>query len=70
VGYEAATNLKYSPIDPVALLARATAAVRDGKPEAGAPWVRRFELAAGTKPAGPQQVSAPGLVSDTRSVTS
>src|SRR6266571_1713775 len=33
VGYEAVTNLKYSPIDPVALLARATAAVRDGKPE-------------------------------------
>jgi len=69
VGYEAVTNLKYSPIDPVALLARATAAVRDGKPEPGAPWVRRFELAAAAKPAGPPRISAPGLVSDTRSVS-
>ncbi|HEY6854540.1 MAG TPA: response regulator [Gemmatimonadales bacterium] len=69
VGYEAVTNLKYSPIDPVALLARATAAVRDGKPEADAPWLRRFDLGAAPKPAGPPRISAPGLVSDTRSVS-
>jgi PleD family two-component response regulator len=69
VGYEAVTNLKYSPIDPVALLARATTAVRDGKPEAGAPWVRRFELPAPSKPAAPPRISSPGVVSDTRSVS-
>ena len=43
VGYDAVANLTYSPIDPVALLARAAAAVRNGKPEPDAPWVRRFE---------------------------
>src|SRR5258708_9777917 len=59
VGYEAVSNLKYSPIDPVALLARATAAVRDGKPEAGAPRVGRFELGARAKPAGPPHIFAP-----------
>ena len=69
VGYEAVANLKYSPVDPVALLTRATAAVREGKQEAGAPWVRRFELGAQSKPAGPPRISSPGLVSDTRSVS-
>ena len=43
VGYDSVANLTYSPIDPVALLARAAAAVRTGKPEPDAPWVRRFE---------------------------
>ena len=43
VGYDSVVNLTYSPIDPVALLARAAAAVRTGKPEPDAPWVRRFE---------------------------
>lgn len=41
VGYEAVANLKYSPIDPVELLARAAIAVRDGAPEPRHPWVRR-----------------------------
>jgi CheY-like chemotaxis protein len=41
-GYEAVGNLKYEPIDPVDLLARASAAVRDGTPEPGLPWLRRF----------------------------
>ncbi len=42
IGYDAVANLKYSPIDPVALLSRAAAAVRMGKPEPDRPWVRRF----------------------------
>lgn len=45
VGYVAVSNLRYSPIDPVALLAHATTAVRYGSPEPGHPWVRRFEVA-------------------------
>jgi PleD family two-component response regulator len=43
VGYDAVGNLKYAPIDPVALLGRAAAAVRNGRPEPGYPWVRRFD---------------------------
>ena len=50
IGYDAVTNLKYSPIDPVALLARAAAAVRSGKPEPEYPWVSRFADAS-TEPA-------------------
>ncbi len=42
IGYDAVANLKYSPIDPIGLLARAAAAVRSGKPEPDYPWVRRF----------------------------
>ena len=45
VGYDAVTNLKYSPIDPVALLLRATTAVRTGTPEPGCSWMRRFDEA-------------------------
>ena len=45
VGYDAVSNLKYSPIDPVALLLRATTAVRNGTPEPGCPWMRRFDEA-------------------------
>jgi len=44
VGYDAVVNLKYAPIDPVALLGRAAAAVRNGRPEPGYPWVRRFDV--------------------------
>jgi PleD family two-component response regulator len=43
VGYDAVPNLKYSPIDPVALLLRATTAVRTGTPEPGYAWMRRFD---------------------------
>ena len=46
VGYDAVVNLKYAPIDPVALLGRAALAVRTGRPEPGYPWVRRFDAAA------------------------
>lgn len=42
-GYDAVSNLAYSPIDPPTLLQRATTALRSGRPEAGAPWIRRFE---------------------------
>ena len=44
VGYDAVVNLKYAPVDPVALLGRAAAAVRNGRPEPGYPWVRRFDV--------------------------
>jgi PleD family two-component response regulator len=48
VGLDAVANLRYAPIDPIEFLARAAAAVRNGKPEPGHPWLRRF--AAGTVP--------------------
>ena len=64
VGYDAVVNLKYSPIDPVALLGRAAAAVRNGRPQPGYPWVRRFD--AGAASAEEVRVAArstpPGLV--------
>lgn len=43
VGYDAVDNLSYAPLEPVELLARASAAVRHGVPEPGYAWVRRFE---------------------------
>jgi PleD family two-component response regulator len=63
VGYDAVVNLKYAPIDPVALLGRAAAAVRNGRPEPGYPWVRRFDV--GTMIDDPHAVARntpPGLV--------
>jgi len=60
VGYDAVTNLKYSPIDPVALLLRATTAVRTGTPEPGCPWMRRFDEAKASAPEeGPAQRTTP-----------
>ena len=56
VGYDAVPNLKYSPIDPVALLLRATTAVRTGTPEPGCAWMRRFDNA---KAAAPEAGSPP-----------
>jgi PleD family two-component response regulator len=47
VGYDAVANLKYSPIDPAGLLARAASAVRTGRPEPGYPWVRRYDVNGG-----------------------
>jgi diguanylate cyclase (GGDEF)-like protein len=41
-GYEAVANVGYAPIEPVELLARASAAVRTGKSEGGG-WIRRFD---------------------------
>lgn len=42
-GYEAVANLAYTPIDPAVMILRATTAVRSGRAEAGADWIRRFE---------------------------
>jgi DNA-binding response OmpR family regulator len=65
-GYDAVTNFGYSPMDPVELLAHATAAVRNGTPEPGHPWVRRFDVStASGQDAGPTSRTAPsGHVSD------
>ena len=50
IGYDAVPNLKYSPIDPLALLLRATTAVRTGTPEPGCSWMRRFDESNATAP--------------------
>ena len=42
-GYEAVANVGYAPIEPGELLARASAAVRNGKAEAAGGWIRRFD---------------------------
>jgi PleD family two-component response regulator len=71
VGYEAVTNLTYSPIDPVELLTRASAAVRHGIPEPDFPWLRRFDSSARPGPVSPPTRSTPtGIVSDKRSSNS
>lgn len=62
VGYDAVVNLKYAPIDPVALLGRAAAAVRNGRPEPGYPWVRRFDVATADDIRGTARSTPPGLV--------
>lgn len=56
-GYDAVANFKYSPIDPVALLARARMAIRQGSQELHCPWVRRFDDRSTA-----QRVSPAGLV--------
>jgi DNA-binding response OmpR family regulator len=43
VGFEAVDNLTYAPINPSDLIARATAAVRGGKPDVANTWLRRYE---------------------------
>ena len=45
IGYDAVENLTYTPINPPDLIARATAAVRTGKPEPANHWLRRYEPA-------------------------
>ncbi len=64
VGYDAVVNLKYAPIDPVALLGRAAAAVRNGRPEPGYPWVRRFDVGTPTNENGhvTARSTPPGMV--------
>lgn len=42
VGYDAVDNLTYAPIDPAALIARASAGSRSGTAELETPWIRRF----------------------------
>ncbi|HEY3279116.1 MAG TPA: response regulator [Gemmatimonadales bacterium] len=41
-GYDAVANVKYTPIEPMDLLTRATAALRRGEPEPGKAWLRRI----------------------------
>jgi diguanylate cyclase (GGDEF)-like protein len=41
-GYDAVANVKYTPIEPMDLLARASAALRRGDPESGSGWLRRI----------------------------
>jgi len=43
IGYDAVDNLTYAPINPPDLIARATTAVRSGKPEPANQWLRRYE---------------------------
>jgi PleD family two-component response regulator len=62
VGYDAVVNLKYAPIDPVALLGRAAAAVRNGRPEPGYPWVRRFDVGTVSDDGRVVRSTPPGLV--------
>ncbi len=64
IGYDAVPNLKYSPIDPVALLLRATTAVRTGTPEPGCSWMRRFDesKASAPEPGAAPRTTPPGLV--------
>src|SRR5216117_910097 len=68
IGYDAVPNLKYSPIDPVALLLRATTAVRTGTPEPGCSWMRRFdESRASAREAGATPRTTPsGLIRGNR----
>jgi PleD family two-component response regulator len=66
VGYAAAENLRYSPMDPVSLLAQASAAVRTGQPDPNYPWVRRFQAGPGMprtsgESNGPVPVGEPDL---------
>jgi len=42
-GYESVANVGYEPMEPMELLARATSALRTGRPEPGLDWLRRFE---------------------------
>lgn len=51
VGYEVIPNVRYDPVEPVALLLRARTAVRAGRPNARVGWIRRFvSTAAETTP--------------------
>lgn len=43
VGFDAVDNLTYAPINPSDLIARASAAVRGGKPDSTSSWLRRYE---------------------------
>lgn len=58
VGYDAVDNLTYAPINPPDLIARASAAVRTGKPEPANHWLRRYEPGA----EGPRNTPAHPMV--------
>ena len=42
-GYDAVANVGYEPVEPMEVLARATAALREGRLESGTDWLRRYE---------------------------
>ena len=65
VGYDAATNLTYAPMDPVELLTRARAAVRQGRPDPALPWVRSLDggRAATSETGATQRSSGASLLS-------
>ena len=42
-GYDAVANVRYSPIDPIGLIARASGAIRNGTPEREVLWVRAHQ---------------------------
>ena len=42
-GYDAVANIKYTPMQPVDLMVRASAALRTGQPDGHVSWVRRFD---------------------------
>ena len=68
VGYDAVTNFTYAPIDPVSMLGRAAAAVRNGTPDPGYPWVRCFDVtrASGQEGSATPRTTPPGLMLDER----
>jgi PleD family two-component response regulator len=72
VGYDAVANLGYTPIDAADLLARATHAIRAGRPEPGFPWVRRFDSGIDLSKVeeAPPRFTPPGSPSSARSIPS
>jgi len=60
VGYEAVTNLGYTPIEPVDLLVRASAALRRGTPVGGASWIRHYDEGGPRPPPPPPPPPPPG----------
>lgn len=48
VGYEAASNVGYEPIQPVDLLVRASSALRRGATVGGTNWIRRYDEGGGS----------------------
>lgn len=52
-GYEAVANLGYTPIEPVDLLVRASAALRRGAPVGASSWMRRYDDGGSGPPPSP-----------------
>lgn len=61
VGFDAVENLTYAPINPSDLIARATTAVRGGKPDSANSWLRRFEPGSGVAD-GPRNTPVNAMV--------
>jgi len=70
-GYDAVDNFTYLPVDPVDLLTRAAAAVKNGIPDPGLPWVRRFASGKAPRDSDPLAHAVPaGLISEKRRISS